>query len=66
MALKYIRDNLKSLYWVLYLVLAALVLLVFFEWGGFDPSRSRGTDVAATVGTETISYADFQPTWSGV
>ncbi len=60
MALKYLRDNLKSLTWVLWFVVAVFVMLIFFEWGGYNEVRSGNTDVAATVGDETISYAEFR------
>jgi len=59
MALKYLRDNLKSLKWVLWLVVGVFVLLVFFGWGGYDPSQDRAPEVAATVGDEEIAYEEF-------
>lgn len=65
MALKYIRDNLKSFFWVLWIVVAALVGLVFFEWGGFS-SAGNVPDVAAVVGDEEISFADFQRTYRNI
>ncbi|MEE8523881.1 MAG: SurA N-terminal domain-containing protein, partial [Thermoanaerobaculia bacterium] len=60
MALRYMRENLKHLKPVLWGVVVVLFGLVFFGWGGFDPSQTRDTDIAATVGRETITYADFQ------
>ncbi len=60
MALKYLRDNLKSLTWVLWGVVAVFVMLIFFEWGGYNEARSANTAVAATVGDETISLAEFR------
>ena len=60
MALKYLRDNLKSLTWILWLVVAVFVMLIFFEWGGFNDSRMGATEVAATVGSEEITYNEFR------
>lgn len=60
MALRYLRDNLKSLKWVLWGVVIVLFGLVFFGWGGFDPQQARRQDVAATVGNEHITFAEFQ------
>ncbi len=60
MALRYMRENLKHLKWVLWGVVFIMFAFVFFEWGGYDPSQSRGGDVAATVGAETITYGEFQ------
>ncbi|HEX9736527.1 MAG TPA: SurA N-terminal domain-containing protein [Thermoanaerobaculia bacterium] len=61
MALKFIRDNLKSLKWFLVVVLAALVWLIFADWGGYSQSGAGArTDVAATVGGETISFGELQ------
>lgn len=60
MALKWLRDNLKSLAWVLWLVIGVFVLLVFFEWGGVNRAPNPRTDVAATVGDGRITWADLQ------
>lgn len=60
MALKFIRDNLKSFFWILWLVILAMVGLIFFNWGGYNQSTGERTDVAATVGGETISYGELQ------
>ena len=60
MALKYLRDNLKSLTWILWSVVGVFVLLVFFEWGGVNDLRGGNIEVAATVGGEEISYAEFR------
>lgn len=61
MALKLLRDNLKSLSWILWLVVAAFVLLVFFEWGGVNQMQGpAANEVAATVGDETITRGELQ------
>ncbi len=60
MALKYLRDNLKSLTWILWGVVAVFVMLIFFEWGGVNDRRSRDADVAATVGNEEITFNEFR------
>ncbi len=60
MALKYLRDNLKSLTWILWGVVAVFIMLIFFEWGGVNDRRTRNADVAATVGNEEISFNEFR------
>lgn len=60
MALKYLRDNLKSLTWILWGVVLVFILLVFFEWGGVNDMQATSRDVAATVGDEEITYGEFQ------
>ena len=66
MALKYLRDNLKSLTWILWMVVAVFILLVFFEWGGVNDRQSMGIEVAATVGDEKITYSEFQQQYRGL
>ena len=60
MALKYLRDNLKSLTWILWGVVAVFVMLIFFEWGGYNDTRMGTAEVAATVGSEEITYSEFR------
>lgn len=61
MALKWLRDNLKSLSWVLWLVIGVFILLVFVEWGmGGVGGGVRANDVAATVGDEVVTYDEFR------
>lgn len=61
MALKYMRDNLKSLTWVLWLVVGVFIMLVFFEWGGFNskPAGTFNEEGAAWVGDKTITFGEF-------
>jgi peptidyl-prolyl cis-trans isomerase D len=57
--LKVLRDNLKYLSWILWVVILIFVAFVFVDFGGGlagGPARSA----AATVGSESISYAEFQ------
>jgi peptidyl-prolyl cis-trans isomerase D len=61
--LKLMRDNLKSLSWILAFVVAAFVFAVFADYGGqgswIAGSGSTGADWAAKVGGETISRREF-------
>lgn len=58
--LKLMRDNLKNLKWVLWLVVFVFVLLVFTEWGAGRGSGPRGmAGLAARVGDVTITEAEF-------
>ena len=58
MALKWLRDNLKHLKWVLWFVVIVFVLLVFVDWG---TGRSGGTreGVAVQVGNYSVSEQEF-------
>lgn len=60
MALKWLRDQLKYLHWVLYVIVFAFIVTLFFDFGTIQPSGFGDDDVAATVGSETISYADYR------
>lgn len=62
MALKYLRDNLKSLTWVLWFVIGVMFIFVFYEFGGGGGGggTARGDDVAAVVGDEVITMKDFE------
>jgi len=57
--LKVFRENLKNLSWILWVVIAIFILLVFVDFG-----RSRQSDTplgaAATVGDHEVTWADFQ------
>lgn len=58
MALKWLRDQIKYLAWILWIIAAAFVLTLLF-----DPSAGTygpGNQVAATVGSEQITYIEFQ------
>lgn len=58
--LKVLRDNLKYLSWILWVVILIFIAFVFVDFGG-GLSRGSGTRAsAATVGDDKISYADFE------
>jgi peptidyl-prolyl cis-trans isomerase D len=58
--LKVFRDNLKRLVWILWIVIAAFVLLVFVDFGGAGYQGANQDRTAATVGDETITIDDFR------
>ena len=54
------RNNMKSLSWILWLVILAFVGFIFVQWGsGRFESGGLESDVAA-IGRETISGEEFQ------
>ncbi len=58
--LKILRDNLKYLSWILWLVVLIFVAFVFVDFGGALRGTGGGRSAAATVGGDEISYAEFQ------
>jgi len=59
--LKVMRDNLKSLHWILWAVVGATVLFVFTQFGARTQLSGTGqNDSAATVGDQTVSVAEFR------
>jgi peptidyl-prolyl cis-trans isomerase D len=58
--LKVLRENFKSLSWILWAIVALFVLAIFYDFGGIGGQRGGGDNVAATVGRETISRLEFQ------
>ncbi|HVR30146.1 MAG TPA: peptidyl-prolyl cis-trans isomerase [Thermoanaerobaculia bacterium] len=58
--LKVFRDNLKKLVWVLWVVIACFVLLIFVDFGGAGFQGQSADRTAATVGDETITFDDFR------
>jgi peptidyl-prolyl cis-trans isomerase D len=57
--LKVFRDNLKNLAWILWVIIALFVLALAADFGASARLRGgRGT--AATVGSDTVSIAEFQ------
>ncbi|MEZ5312903.1 MAG: SurA N-terminal domain-containing protein [Thermoanaerobaculia bacterium] len=58
--LKILRDNLKYLSWILWVVILIFIAFVFVDFGGGLSRGTGGRAAAATVGGEEISYTDFQ------
>lgn len=60
MALKWLRDNLRHLKFILWGVVAVFVLLVFVDWGAGGSGGPGGTgDSAVRVGDTVISRNEF-------
>ena len=59
MALKWLRDNLRHLKFVLWGVVAVFVLLVFVDWGAGRAGGPGGTAAAVRVGSTSISEQEF-------
>ncbi|MEM8929836.1 MAG: peptidyl-prolyl cis-trans isomerase [Acidobacteriota bacterium] len=60
MALNWLREKMKYLAWSLYLVSAALILTLFFDFGTMNPMAAGQGEVAATVGSEKITFAEYR------
>lgn len=58
--LKVLRDNLKYLSWILWIVILIFVAFVFVDFGGGLAGGQGNRAAAATVGGSSISYAEFQ------
>ncbi len=59
--LQVLRDSMKYLAWILWVVIAIFVLFVFVDFGRSSRLGAGGAqNVAATVGSERISYQDYQ------
>lgn len=56
--LKAMRDNLKSLAWILWAVIAVFILLVFVDFGSLGPGAA-GSTVAATMGKYEVSWSEL-------
>ncbi len=54
------RDNLKRLAWVLWIVIAVFVLLVFTDYRGQNLNEGSPQSTAATVGSHDITFAEYQ------
>lgn len=59
MALKWLRDNLRHLKFVLWGVVLVFVLLVFVDWGAGRNSGAGGAGMAIQVGDRQISEQEF-------
>src|SRR6185295_9608693 len=63
--LKVFRDNLKNLAWILWVIIALFVLALAADFGA--SVRGKGTTAAAaTVGSDTVSIAEYQRTYQNV
>jgi len=60
MALRWMRDQMKYLKWVLGLVIFLFVAWLFFDYAGVNNMQQDTRRAAATVGGEEISFAEFQ------
>ena len=59
MALKWLRDNLRHLKFILWGVVAVFVLLVFVDWGAGGSGPGGTTDTAVRVGDTVVTRSDF-------
>ena len=59
MALKWLRDNLRHLKFILWGVVAVFVLLVFVDWGAGRAGNSGGGGAAIRVGDRAVSETEF-------
>jgi peptidyl-prolyl cis-trans isomerase D len=59
MALKWLRDNLRHLKFILWGVVLVFVLLVFVDWGSGRAGRGGGNDAAVQVGNRSVSETEF-------
>jgi len=58
--LKILRDNLKYLSWILWLVIAVFIAFVFVDFGGGLSQGGGPTNSVATVGRQSVSQKDFE------
>jgi len=59
MALKWLRDNLRHLKFILWGVVAVFVLLVFVDWGAGRSGPGSPADAAVRIGNTVVSKNDF-------
>ncbi|MDX2437480.1 MAG: peptidyl-prolyl cis-trans isomerase [Acidobacteriota bacterium] len=59
MALKWLRDNLRHLKFILWGVVIVFVLLVFVDWGAGRAGGGGGGNPAVRVGKRTVSEQEF-------
>jgi len=59
MALKWLRDNLRHLKFILWGVVVVFVLLVFVDWGAGRAGGPGGAGAAVRVGDRTVSETEF-------
>ena len=59
MALKWLRDNLRHLKFILWGVVLVFVLLVFVDWGAGRAGGGGSGGAAVRIGSRTVSEAEF-------
>jgi peptidyl-prolyl cis-trans isomerase D len=59
MALKWLRDNLRHLKFILWGVVAVFILLVFVDWGAGRAGRGGGGNAAVRIGSRVVSESEF-------
>jgi peptidyl-prolyl cis-trans isomerase D len=59
MALKWLRDNLRHLKFILWGVVLVFVLLVFVDWGAGRAGGGGSANAAVRVGNRIVSEAEF-------
>lgn len=59
MALKWLRDNLRHLKFILWGVVAVFVLLVFVDWGAGRSSGGASGEAAVQVGDRVVDEREF-------
>ena len=59
MALKWLRDNLRHLKFILWGVVLVFVLLVFVDWGAGGSGPGSTADAAVQVGDTVVSRQEF-------
>ena len=57
--LKVLRDSMKYLAWILWIVIAVFILFVFVDFGGVMPG-TQPNQAAATVGDQEITYRELE------
>lgn len=58
--LKVFRENLKSLHWVLWAVIAVFILLVFVDYGRGTAGLSRPDSSVVKIGDESVTWSEYQ------
>src|SRR3954451_16593291 len=58
--LKVFRDNLKSLAWILWVIIILFVLAIAADFGSSVRGRGGNADTVAKVGGETVSQQEFR------
>jgi peptidyl-prolyl cis-trans isomerase D len=59
MALKWLRDNLRHLKFILWGVVLVFVLLVFVDWGAGRAGGGGSGSAAVRIGSRTVSESEF-------